>query len=135
MRRTATAATVIALLAAGCGDASAGTTVDERGELVVCDEITVIDRGDGASTRYFEAVYPGVAEGTATFTFCDPWFLNNGNYWEGDPTCTVGRNPFPGFYRDGDLHIACSVLDVSPGSSSETGSGRIYVRFDGEEAP
>lgn len=125
MKRTLTLLLPVALM--GCGDAgsggSAATGGTAVGELVVCDEVEVVEGGDGSFTRLLEAVYPGVEEGTATFTFCDFWSVNNGVYIDSAGDCTEGRDLTPGFYRDGDLHVACSMLEVSEGSSLEVGPG------------
>lgn len=121
---------VLALSLGGCG-AEGIASDNQYGELVVCDEVEILERGEGSAVRLLKAVYPGVEEGTATFTFCDVWSLNNGYPGDRGTGCSEGtRNAAPGFYRDGDLHVVCSVLDVSGNSSLETGAGRTYVRFD-----
>ena len=125
MTRTKITLAALALLAIGCGDAKPGIPNDGLGELVACDEVKVMGQGNYTIT-YLEAVYPGVVEGTAIFTFCDFWSVNNGNYTESATDCTEGRNPDPGYYQDGDLHVVCSVLQPN----LETGANRIYVRFD-----
>lgn len=144
MRKRTAAAIGLLVAVVGCGDASfddgfgvaggaGGDVGDPRGERVHCDEIEVIERGEGSFIRYFKAVYPGVEEGTASFRFCDFWNINNGSYSESEPDCTESDDPFPGFYRDGDLHVVCSELDVDDAWSLEIGAGRIYVRFgDGD---
>lgn len=111
-------------------DTSTCVSTTEFGQLVECDTVEIETRS-GTTYREEKVIIPAVEPWTALITFCDVYNIIDGE--PGGPLheCVESRQPRPGRYLDGDLHLVCNDLtSEDDGRSWESGVGRLYVRFD-----